>query len=86
MSSLVDDMIIYVGNPKDSTNNLLQQYPKHEKHKRFSLIKYMWDLYAHIYEGLMREIEIDLINGEHIAYMDWKSQCYQDVIFPQIDL
>lgn len=29
-----------------------------------SLIKYMQDLYAHIYEGLMREIELDLINGE----------------------
>ena len=39
-----------------------------------------------MYEGLMRELEIDLINGEHIAYMDWKSQCCQDVIFPQIDL
>ena len=29
-----------------------------------SLIKYMQDLYAHIYEGLRREIELDLINGE----------------------
>lgn len=32
MSSLVDDTMIYVGNPKDSTN-MLQQYPKHEKHR-----------------------------------------------------
>ena len=34
------------------------------KNIEISLIKYMQDLYAHIYEGLMREIELDLIHGE----------------------
>ena len=34
------------------------------KNIEISLIKSMQDLYAHIYKGLMREIELDLINGE----------------------